>query len=127
RPLEIRRDRRVSNTGRGSRVHLKRHSNTITKSVDAPAREEVPMQRAFVIRAFGKKKDRAGREIDFDQIQAVLIDPALKAVGLGGSTTGEIIEAVNIRESIFGLILEADIVVCDMTIHNANVFYELGI
>ena len=85
------------------------------------------MQRAFIIRPFGKKKDLAGRDIDFDYIQAVLIEPALKAVGLGGGTTGEIIEAGNIREAMFGLILEADIVVCDMTIHNANVFYELGI
>jgi hypothetical protein len=85
------------------------------------------MQRAFIIRPFGKKKDRAGREIDFDRVQAVLIDPALKSVGLGGSTTGEIIEAGNIREAMFGLILEADIIVCDMTVHNANVFYELGI
>jgi hypothetical protein len=85
------------------------------------------MQRTFIIRPFGKKKDRAGREIDFDQVQAVLIEPALKAVGLGGGTTGEIVEAGNIREAMFGSILEADIVVCDMTIHNANVFYELGI
>jgi hypothetical protein len=85
------------------------------------------MQRAFIIRPFEKKKDRAGREIDFDHVAAVLIEPALKAAGLGGSTTGEIIEAGNIRESMFALILEADIVICDMTIHNANVFYELGI
>ena len=28
---------------------------------------------------------------------------------------------------MFSLILEGDVVVCDMTIHNANVFYELGI
>ena len=28
---------------------------------------------------------------------------------------------------MFGLILEADVVICDVTIHNANVFYELGI
>ncbi|WP_367185915.1 tetratricopeptide repeat-containing protein, partial [Mesorhizobium escarrei] len=28
---------------------------------------------------------------------------------------------------MFGLILEADLVVCDITVHNANVFYELGI
>src|SRR5215470_2715968 len=93
----------------------------------APIQKELPMQRAFIIRPFGKKKDRAGREIDFDHVQAVLIDPALQAVGLGGGTTGEIIEAGNLREAMFGLILEADIVVCDMTIHNANVFYELGI
>jgi tetratricopeptide (TPR) repeat protein len=85
------------------------------------------MQRAFVIRPFGKKKDRQGNEIDFEHVSAELIVPALKAAGLGGGTTGEIIEAGNIREDMFGMILEADIVVCDMTIHNANVFYELGI
>jgi hypothetical protein len=28
---------------------------------------------------------------------------------------------------MFALILEADLVICDVTIHNANVFYELGI
>jgi hypothetical protein len=28
---------------------------------------------------------------------------------------------------MFSLILEADIVICDVTVHNANVFYELGI
>jgi hypothetical protein len=78
------------------------------------------MQCAFVIRPFGKKKDRTGREIDFDRVQADLIDPALKTVGLGGGTTGEIIEAGNIREDMFGLILEADIVICDMTIRNAK-------
>jgi len=85
------------------------------------------LQRAFIVRPFGKKKEGAGRRMDFEQVQAFLIDPALKAVGLGGGTTGEIIEAGNIREAMFGLILEADIVICDMTIHNANVFYELGI
>src|SRR5271166_18817 len=50
-----------------------------------------PMQRAFIIRPFGKKKDRAGREVDFERVHGVLIEPALKAVGLGGGTTGEII------------------------------------
>ena len=85
------------------------------------------MQRAFVIRPFEKKKDRAGREIDFEHVSSVLIEPALKAVGLGGGTTGEIIEAGNIREDMFGLIPKADIVVCDITVLNANVFYELGI
>jgi hypothetical protein len=85
------------------------------------------MQRAFIIRPFGKKKDRAGREIDFDRVQSELTDEALKAVGLGGGTTGEIVEAGNIREDMFAMILEADVVICDMTIHNANVFYELGI
>jgi tetratricopeptide (TPR) repeat protein len=85
------------------------------------------VQRAFVIRPFGKKQDGKGKDIDFERTSVELIEPALNAAGLGGGTTGEIIEAGNIREDMFGLILEADMVVCDMTIHNANVFYELGI
>src|SRR5215472_7182922 len=85
------------------------------------------MPRAFVIRPFGKKKDSSGLEIDFETVHNDLIAPALKATGLGGSTTGEIVESGNIREDMFALIIEADLVVCDLTVHNANVFYELGI
>ena len=85
------------------------------------------MGRAFVIRPFGTKKDSAGAEIDFDRVHAELIGPAVKAAGLSGSTTGEIVEAGNIREDMFALLVESDLVVCDITILNANVFYELGI
>src|SRR5262245_64830398 len=85
------------------------------------------MPRAFVIRPFGKKKDSSGLEIDFETVHNDLIAPALKATGFGGSTTGEIVESGNIREDMFSLIIEADLVVCDITVHNANVFYELGI
>jgi tetratricopeptide (TPR) repeat protein len=99
----------------------------ISKQPARPAEEGTYMQRAFIIRPFGNKKDRAGREIDFEQVSTDLLAPALYAAGLGGGTTGEIFEAGNIREDMFGLIVEADIVVCDITIHNANVFYELGI
>lgn len=85
------------------------------------------MQQAFIIRAFNTKKDSSGKEVDFERIHRELIAPALEAAGLGGGTTGKIIDAGNIREDMFGLILEADLVVCDITVHNANVFYELGI
>jgi len=85
------------------------------------------MQRAFVIRPFGKKADASGTAIDFEQIHDRLIAPALKDAGLGGGTTGEIIDAGNVREDMFSLIIEADLVICDITVHNANVFYELGI
>src|SRR6188472_572036 len=85
------------------------------------------MQRAFVIRPFGKKADASGTAIDFEQVHERLIAPALKDAGLGGGTTGEIIDAGNVREDMFSLIIEADLVVCDITVHNANVFYELGV
>jgi hypothetical protein len=85
------------------------------------------MARAFVIRPFGTKTDSSGRVLDFEVVHSTLIKPALEANGLVGDTTGEIVEAGNIREDMFQLILEADVVVCDITINSANVFYELGI
>jgi len=85
------------------------------------------MARSFVIRPFGEKTDSKGNKLDFEDVHNVLIGPALEATGLGGGTTGEIVDSGNIREDMFKLILEADIVVADITIHNANVFYELGI
>lgn len=85
------------------------------------------MTRAFIIRGFGKKKDSAGLEIDFDKVQAELIEPAMQACRLFGGTTATEEDSGNIREDMFGLIVEADVVICDITVHNANVFYELGI
>ncbi len=77
---------------------------------------------AFIVRPFGIKN-----EVDFDKVEAQLIQPALRAAGIAGSTTASILEAGNIREDMFCQLLTADIVIADVSIHNANVFYELGI
>ena len=78
--------------------------------------------RAFIIRPFGTKND-----IDFDKVDELLIAPALKAVGAEGGTTIDIVKSGNIRVDMFRLLLTADVVVADLSVHNANVFYELGI
>lgn len=83
--------------------------------------------RAFIVTPFEKKKDAKGNEIDFDNVRTTLIEPALKHLGLGGGTTGEVIRAGSIHADMFQLLLTADIVVAEVSIHNANVFYELGI
>ncbi len=83
--------------------------------------------RAFIIRPFGKKQDLKGNEIDFNEVEAKLIDPVLTRLGVTGRTTGEIVGQGNIREDMFQELLTADLVVADLSIHNANVFYELGI
>lgn len=83
--------------------------------------------RYFVIRGFGRKKDSQGREIDFDRVDRELIGPALALCKFEGGTTQTEESAGNIRADMFALILEADVVVCDITVHNANVFYELGV
>lgn len=78
--------------------------------------------RAFIIRPFGTQQD-----IDFNKVDELLISPALKRVGAFGGTTMDIFEAGNIRVDMFRRLLTADLVVADLSIHNANVFYELGI
>jgi tetratricopeptide (TPR) repeat protein len=78
--------------------------------------------RAFIVRPFGVKKG-----VDFDAVERELINPALDALDITGRTTGEIVAPGNIREDMFRLLLTADLVVADMSVHNANVFYELGI
>ena len=76
----------------------------------------------FIVRPFGMKEG-----IDFDAVEQLLIQPALKAAGQEGNTTTNIAEAGNIREDMFRLLVTADLVIADLSIHNANVFYELGI
>lgn len=89
----------------------------------------------FIVRPFGVKKvlkesagaDPVAVEIDFEKVQKELIEPALSHLKLEGGTTGKIFEAGSIQEDMFSLLLRADLVIADITIHNANVFYELGI
>lgn len=83
--------------------------------------------RVFVVRPFGTKTDSNGKAIDFDRTHRELIAPALHELGWSGDTTVEIIDTGNIRDDMFRLLVEADVVIADITIHNANVFYELGI
>src|SRR5689334_9646226 len=78
--------------------------------------------RAFIIRPFGTAK-----EINFDQVDASLIAPALERLHVAGRTTLDILKAGNIRVDMFQRLLTADLVIADVSIHNANVFYELGI
>jgi hypothetical protein len=78
--------------------------------------------RALIVRPFGQKEG-----IDFDQVEKLLIGPALRAVEVNGATTEELVRQGNIREDMFALLLKYDLVVADISIHNANVFYELGV
>src|SRR5499433_1420518 len=78
--------------------------------------------RAFIIRPFGEKNG-----IDFDAVESLLINPALERFHISGRTTLDIFRPGNIRVDMFQRLLTADLVIADISIHNANVFYELGI
>jgi hypothetical protein len=76
----------------------------------------------FIVRPFGTKSG-----INFDQVEKDLIRPAMAQAGLTGGTTVEFIQQGNIRTDMFEQLLVADLVIADISIHNANAFYELGI
>lgn len=80
------------------------------------------MSRVFIVRPFNVKEG-----INFEAVEAQLIQPALRAAGEEGATTTDIAKAGNIREDMFRLLVTADLVIADVSIHNANVFYELGV
>jgi len=80
------------------------------------------MTKAFIVRPFGVKQN-----VDFERVDKELIQPALEQLNIIGTTTTAIVEQGNIREDMFELLLIADLVIADVSIHNANVFYELGI
>src|SRR4029078_1180886 len=93
--------------------------------------------KAFIIRPFGEKeillKPPAGEvepktlKIDFDEVEKKLIKPAMDRAGLTGDTTQEFLQSGSIPRDMFQRLLTAELVIADISIHNANVFCELGI
>src|SRR5262245_24560450 len=93
------------------------------------------MTSVFIVRPFGKKsvvvpgkgkKDKSV-VVDFDGIDKLLIQKAIAQNKLKAVTTGAIAEAGNIRLDMFQMLIAYDLVIADISIENAHVFYELGI
>jgi|SRR5579863_257294 len=81
----------------------------------------------FVIMPFGRKADSTGRTIDFDRIYGDIIGPAVEAAGLAGIRADEEKGAGFIHKLMYERILLSEFAIADLTILNANVYYELGI
>jgi hypothetical protein len=77
---------------------------------------------------FGKKSDLfTGVEINFDQIYAEAIKPAIRAAGLEPLRADEEQTGGIIHAAMFARLLLAEFAVADLSIGNPNVFYELGV
>jgi tetratricopeptide (TPR) repeat protein len=82
----------------------------------------------FVIMPFGKKTDFTGAyDIDFDYIYTTAIKPAAVAADLEVIRADEERSGGIIHIPMFERLLLAEIVIADLTLLNANVFYELGV
>ena len=82
---------------------------------------------AFVVMPFGKKKGGDGSLYDFNEIYKTLIKPALEDAGFEPFRADEETTSGDILTDMFQELLLADLCICDLSIDNANVFYELGI
>jgi tetratricopeptide (TPR) repeat protein len=82
---------------------------------------------AFVVMPFGKKKGGDGSLYDFNAIYTQLLKPTLESAGFESFRADEATTSGDILTDMFQELLLADLVLCDMSIDNANVFYELGI
>ena len=82
---------------------------------------------AFVVMPFGKKQAPDGHWIDFNHIYQELIKPALISAGFEPFRADEETVSGDILTDMFQELLLADLVIADLSIDNANVFYELGV
>lgn len=82
----------------------------------------------FVVMPFGRKPDTSGRfDIDFDEVYTRAIKPAAERAGVDVVRADEEIYGGPIHVAMYERLLLAEIAVADLTLSNANVFYELGI
>ncbi len=90
-------------------------------------KENKGLPHAFVVMPFGKKKGPDDNWIDFNSIYQDLIKPALIEAGFDPFRADEESVSGDILTDMFQELLLADLVIADLSIDNANVFYELGV
>ena len=111
----------------------KKMADIIPKVIAAALGEEKKKLRpevrphAFVVMPFGKKKGGDGSIYEFNTIYQSLIKPALESAGFEPFRADEATSSGDILTDMFQELLLADLVLADLSIDNANAFYELGI
>src|SRR4029450_8909489 len=75
----------------------------------------------FVVMGFGKKTDfETGRVLDLDKSYKYLIRPAVKAGDLNCVRADEILHSGEIDKPMYRMLLEADVVVADLSTSNRH-------
>jgi nucleoside 2-deoxyribosyltransferase len=86
------------------------------------------VETCFVVMGFGVKTDyQTGRKLDLDKSYQNVIKPAVEAAGLKCVRADEIQHAGVIDKPMYEQLLQADLVVADVSTMNPNAFYELGV
>src|SRR5262245_50328250 len=82
----------------------------------------------FVVMGFGKKTDfETGRTLDLNLTYSYIIKPAVTAAGLQCIRADEIKHSGPIDVPMYEQLLNADVVIADLSTSNKNAYYELGV
>ncbi len=82
----------------------------------------------FVVMGFGKKTDfETSKVFDLDKSYRNMIKPAVEAAGLKCTRADEIVHSGIIDVPMYEQLMQADVVIADLSTSNKNAYYELGI
>jgi hypothetical protein len=82
----------------------------------------------FVVMGYGKKTDfHQNRTFDLDKSYKYIIKPAVQDAGYECIRADEIQHAGNINVPMYDQLLNADLVIADLSTTNPNAFFELGV
>lgn len=87
----------------------------------------MPRPLCFVLMPFGRKPGTGGATIDFDAIYRDVIHAAVVAADLDPIRADEEQVGGIIHKPMFERLILCEYAVADLTMANANVFYELGV
>jgi tetratricopeptide (TPR) repeat protein len=87
-----------------------------------------PQKVCFVVMGFGKKTDyETGRTLDLDASYQAIIKPAVEEAGLHCIRADEVMHSGVIDRPMYDMLLNADLVIADLSTSNPNALYELGV
>ncbi len=85
-------------------------------------------KRCFVVMGFGTKTDYVnGRKLDLNKSYRLLIKPVVESKGLECVRADEITHSGSIDIQMYQELLQADLVIADLSTANPNAIYELGV
>lgn len=85
------------------------------------------MRSCYVSIPFGVKMGPDGAPIDFDVIYHQVIAPAVRDLGIECRRLDEFAASAIWHKMMFGALIGSDLMIADLSTHNPNVLYELGV
>lgn len=90
--------------------------------------ETTPKKKCFVVMGFGTKTDfQQQKAYDLDKTYRTIIKPAVNDAGLECIRADDVVHSGIIDKPMYELLLDADVVVADLSTSNSNAIYELGV